>query len=77
MAPDVLAADEIGGEEDTLAIARAMRCGVSVLATAHGANYRDAAEKLPFICRFERIVVLKGMGEVQCVYDGNGNKLEK
>ena len=77
MSPDVLAADEIGGEEDTLAIARAMRCGVSVLATAHGADYRDAAEKLPFICRFERIVVLKGMGEVRCVYDGNGNKLEK
>ena len=77
MSPDVLAADEIGGEEDARAIEQAMRCGVSVLATAHGEDYQDAIERLPFIRRFERIIVLKGMGEVQCVYDGTGRRLEK
>lgn len=77
MSPDVLVADEIGGEEDARAIEQAMRCGVSVFATAHGEDYQDAIERLPFVRRFERIVVLKGMGEVQCVYDGTGRRLEK
>lgn len=77
MSPDVLAADEIGGEEDALAIERAMQCGVPVLATAHGNDYQDAIKRLPAVRCFERIVVLKGMGEVRCVYDGDGKKLEK
>lgn len=77
MSPDVLAADEIGGEEDALAIERAMRCGVPVLATAHGNDYQDALKRLPVVRCFERIAVLKGMGEIRCVYDGDGRKLEK
>ena len=36
MAPDVVVADEIGGEGDALALADAARCGVAVVASAHG-----------------------------------------
>ena len=36
MAPEVIVADEIGGEGDALALADAVRCGVAVVASAHG-----------------------------------------
>lgn len=41
MAPKVLAVDEIGGGEDLLAIRRAVTCGISVIATAHGLSVED------------------------------------
>lgn len=36
MAPDVIAADEIGAQGDAEAIREAARCGVEILTTAHG-----------------------------------------
>lgn len=41
MAPQVIAVDELGGMEDGAALAEAARCGVSVIATAHGAGMAD------------------------------------
>ena len=38
MGPDVLITDELGGEGDAEAIADAARCGVAVIASAHGAD---------------------------------------
>lgn len=40
-APDLVAADEIGSEEDARAIMDAKRCGVAVAASAHGWDMED------------------------------------
>ena len=38
MAPQVIVTDEIGGPEDDICLAEAVRCGVAVVASAHGAD---------------------------------------
>ncbi len=43
MAPDVIVADEIGGRGDARALADAARCGVAVVASAHGESLESAA----------------------------------
>ena len=40
--PDIIAVDELGGEEDALAVLDAVYCGVSVIATAHAGSIREA-----------------------------------
>ena len=45
MAPDVIMADEIGGEADAEALADAARCGVAVVASAHGRSLGEAAQR--------------------------------
>ncbi|MDO4866439.1 MAG: stage III sporulation protein AA [Clostridia bacterium] len=45
MAPQVIAVDEIGGTADAAALADAARCGVAILATAHGASLSDIAAR--------------------------------
>lgn len=42
MAPQVIVADEIGGEGDGAALVDAARCGVAVMASAHGAGFAEA-----------------------------------
>ena len=65
MAPQVIATDEIGGTEDAQALAEALRCGVTVLATAHGRNMRDVEKRpgLAALCAsnaFEAWIQLQG-----------------
>lgn len=43
MAPQVIAIDELGGEEDMKALRMASYCGVGILATAHGESIEDVA----------------------------------
>lgn len=63
MAPEVIAVDEIGGEEDLNALRTVMNCGCRILATVHGASLEDIQQK-PGLSRFleeqrfERYVVL-------------------
>ena len=45
MSPRVVAADEIGSEEDALALRQAASCGCSVLATVHGASLEEIRGK--------------------------------
>ena len=45
LAPDVIAVDEIGGQEDADAICNAAHCGCSILATMHGKNMDDIKGK--------------------------------
>ena len=63
MAPQVVATDEIGGPEDAAAILEASRCGVRVIATAHGKNVwevrrRQGMEALFQQGAFQKTVVL-------------------
>lgn len=44
-APDVVIADEIGSKEDADALLDASRCGVKVIASAHGASFAQMCER--------------------------------
>lgn len=44
-APDLIIADEIGGEGDVQAILDAARCGVRIVATAHASSLREAVRR--------------------------------
>lgn len=44
-APQMIVADEIGGEADAAAIRDAARCGAAVVATAHAASFVDAENR--------------------------------
>lgn len=44
-APDVLIADEIGTQADAEALLDAARCGVKIIASAHGDGYREIARR--------------------------------
>lgn len=43
MSPQVIAVDELGGEEDIRALRMAVYCGVGILATVHGEGLADMA----------------------------------
>lgn len=75
LGPELVVTDEIGAEEDAEALADVLRCGVTVLATAHA---KDVAElrRRPVLARlvedgvFENVVVLSrrnGPGTVEQV----------
>ncbi|MDR3085380.1 MAG: stage III sporulation protein AA [Christensenellaceae bacterium] len=78
MAPQVIVTDELGGADDLSALNEASRCGVAVIASAHGRDLGDirARPTLGEIERrfpFERYIVLAGApGRVQGVYDREG-----
>ncbi|MEW6242727.1 MAG: stage III sporulation protein AA [Bacillota bacterium] len=85
MAPDVLATDEVGSEEDAKAISEITRAGVAVLATAHGAELGDIAARPSMksilnVGAFSRCVVLSrrsGPGTVEAIYDlASGRKVQ-
>lgn len=46
MAPQVIAVDELGGEEDMKALHMAAACGCRMIATVHGENIEDVAGRL-------------------------------
>ena len=67
MAPDVIVTDEIVGKEDALAIYRASRCGVKVIATAHGDSVEDFTER-------EEFSALRGVFGVYVLLDDSRGK---
>ena len=80
MTPKVVAADEIGTEEDVRAIEYALHCGCRMLATAHGSSFEEVKRK-PVLGqlvkdeRFERYIVLKKgekPGTIEGIYDRQG-----
>ena len=80
MAPDVIAVDEIGSEEELEAMCYGMNCGCSILATAHGSSLEELQKKFVFQQAkekqlFQRYVILSnrcGAGTIEDIYDQNG-----
>lgn len=77
MSPDVLIVDELGRQEDWVAINEAVHAGIRLVASVHGAYIEDMIHK-PYIAslldkgHFARIVMLKRTGKQwsKKVYDG-------
>ncbi|MGI6343853.1 MAG: stage III sporulation protein AA [Bacillota bacterium] len=83
LSPEVLVTDEIGRWEDAAAIEEALNCGVTVIASAHGASLEDLTRR-PGLRRllqdvsFERFIVLssrRGPGTVEAVLDERRHSL--
>lgn len=77
MSPDLVVTDEIGREEDSVAVREVMNAGVSIVATAHGDSLDDVTRRPALRClfegqMFERVVTLSskdGPGTVESVFD--------
>ncbi len=69
LSPDIIAVDELGGDEDVRALYRASHMGVGIIATMHGDNNTE------FEDIFRYAVVLenkKGRGLIKKIYDNMG-----
>jgi stage III sporulation protein AA len=82
MSPEVLVVDEIGRPEDSESLIEALRCGVRIIATAHGSDIADirarpALRRIHALGLFARYVVLAGRGGQRsaAVYDANGKPI--
>ncbi len=82
MSPDVVITDEIGREEDSLAIREVMCAGVSLVATAHGGSLEEVARRPALKClfegdMFERALILSqahGPGTVEAILNARTGK---
>lgn len=83
MSPEVIICDEIGREEDVLAVHEAVNAGIVVITSAHGEDYEDVAARpyLDSLLRekyFQRFVVLSrqdGPGTVKAILDSGRQEL--
>ncbi|MBR5428916.1 MAG: stage III sporulation protein AA, partial [Firmicutes bacterium] len=75
MGPQLIATDELDGLRDCAAVRRAMGCGVTVLATAHGRSRTDARSRLGSLDKaFERLVILEAVGKPPRVDASDGGE---
>ncbi len=68
LTPDIIAVDELGGDEDRQALYRASHMGVGIIATLHG----DKKNNSEFEALFRYVVLLenkKGRGLIKNIYD--------
>ena len=85
MSPELIAVDEIGGEEEARAIEYAGNCGCSLAATAHGESMEEIKGKagLGRLVKqgfFKRFILLSRGGQagrVEGIYDGAGKALRR
>jgi stage III sporulation protein AA len=83
MSPEVIAVDEIGRDEDVVAINEAINAGVSLLTTIHGRDLqsvkqRPAIGKLIKENAFERFIILskkRGIGTIEYILDNQGKEV--
>ena len=80
LSPQVLAMDELNESRDCAALLDARGRGVIVLCTAHGADVSDPARRpmlrmLQNARVFDRVAVLRGIGQLSAVYDADGARL--
>ena len=79
LSPSIIVCDEIGANDDILAIEYAGYCGVGVMATAHAGSINELKNKLNFKSLFDkklfkRFIVLSsrlGPGTFEGIYDEN------
>lgn len=72
MRPDVVATDEIFGEDEICAIVDCVRCGVKVLATVHSGNIGNLIEDRYYkkLCEcFRYFVEIENIGKIGRVFD--------
>lgn len=83
MAPQVIITDELGRQEDAIAVEEAIHAGVAVITTAHGHSVEDIIHR-PYIGRliregcFERYVILgsvPAIGSIMKVVSAGGDIL--
>jgi len=80
MAPNVIAVDELGGEQDAKAVEAVLTAGVKLLCTAHGNNLDDV-KKNPALAGlvsrkiFERYIILTTPGETPQILDCEGEEI--
>ena len=77
MAPDVIAVDEIGTDEDIEAIKKAIVSGVKLICTAHGERIEDV---YGYKGIFERYIMLCGadkVGKIKAIYDRDFKEMRK
>ena len=75
MRPEMLAADEIGGREEAMALLEAKKSGVNVLATLHAGSEREmrARSGIDMLLRegtFDHFIRLTGRGEAVLLPEG-------
>lgn len=84
MSPNVIAADEIGNEEDMEAVLNVLNAGVKVICTIHAEGIEDLKskyifEKMQINKMFERYVFLSnkmGAGTIEGIFDGDFVRLD-
>lgn len=77
MAPDIIATDEIGGENDIDAVLESVCLGVKLLLTIHGMRLSDMPNKLLNSNVFKNVIVLSKEGPpgfVKNIYKMEDNK---
>jgi stage III sporulation protein AA len=82
MSPNIIAVDEIGGDEDIKAIEDALRAGIKLIATVHGYSIDDIKERKSLKDLFsenvfERYIILdnsRGVGTIREIIDANNLK---
>jgi stage III sporulation protein AA len=83
MSPEVIVTDEIGSEEDSIAILEAMHAGVKLLTTAHGSSLEEIQRRPSLRSIFEqqvfdRYLILSkrnGVGTIEAVLDRQQKKV--
>lgn len=83
MSPQVIAVDEIGGDDDIYAVENVINSGAFLICTAHGQNINDikmrpALESLINKKIFKRFIVLSSKnspGHIEGVYDENFKRI--
>lgn len=79
MSPQIIAVDEIGGDDDIKAIGNALRAGIKLIATIHGSSLEEVRQKPSLRELFEedifkRFIILDrsyGVGTIKEILDNN------
>ena len=81
LSPNILAMDELNDARDAAALLDARGKGVTILATAHGGAIEELRMRpsIRMLLRehvFERIVILRDVGRLTAICDGNGVRID-
>ncbi len=70
MAPDIIAVDELGGEDDIKSAFNIVHCGVNLIATIHAKTVDEVKYRLGELYNeFDYMVFLCGIGKVSKIYN--------